>query len=142
MGWKVVVDVDDYEEELEGQNVGWQSGLWQAEPVDEHGVSPSIEVSRLESRRPITTTGLYLAQKPPREDLRWATRPRGPFLLDGLEAVRFYGIWTDTEEPAYDFSTYMADRSTGWVIECWIESTKTSEARPLFQQIVSGFRRI
>ncbi len=141
-GWKVVVDVDDYEEEPEGQNVGWQSGHWQAEPLDEHDVNASTEVSKFEDRRPTTTHEFYLAQRPSREYLEWATRPPATFRADGLEAIRFYCLWAGTEEPAYQFSAYMADHRTGWIIECWMASTKTSETRPLFQRIVSSFRRI
>ena len=139
---EVLDDVEGYEEEAqrEGTKLGRQLGWWRAEGnVFDH--SPSVEVSKFKCHQPISALGRYRLQKPSSDLLAWATRLHRPIVVDGMNALRFYCIWSEVDEPAYELSTYMTDGLAAWVIECWSSNSKIDELRPVFERIVLSFHR-
>jgi hypothetical protein len=116
------------------------SGYWLTQPEHEN---IAVEVSKFELREPMSSEELYLLQKPGQKNLQWGTRPHRHFSVDGMDAVRFYCIWTWTGVGwnEHQFSTYMAEGLTGWVIDCWSEVMKKDDLKPLFERIISSFKR-
>jgi len=118
---------------------GFQVGYWSASSGETQELA-AVEVTKFHFRQGMTAVELYKAEKPEPDDLSSGTRPRQTFAVDGMEAVRFYCLWRDTDNA--QFSTYAVDGLTGWVIDCWSNLDDPFRLRPLFQRIVSTFHRL
>lgn len=123
---------------------GWQVGYFSASPKNGDGESElQVEVTKFSFREPLSSLELYYAEKPEKENIsQIPTRRDKKWTIDGMAAIKAYYIWNIGGEEPCQFSSYLADGSDGWAIDCWSPKEKRHILRPLFHKIISSFRRI
>jgi hypothetical protein len=120
--------------------MGWQAGYWSASPAEDQHLQ--VEVSKFSLRGALTSVELYQADMLGHEGLFSGRRPPHKFKIDGMDAIRYYGIYMEPKESCQKFSVYMSDGKTGWVIDCWCDADSMFRLRLLFHRIVGSFSRV
>jgi hypothetical protein len=102
--------------------------------------SPEIEISRYQLKRPLDAISFYAASKPSQSALSQGKRPSHVYLIDGMEAIRFYCQFAG--EPARKAFFYFAAADTiGWQFDCWADTSHFDRLKPIFIQITESFQR-
>ncbi len=129
------------EDVTRAQLLGTRVAYLRAESPAEPG-TPEVEVARYRFRQPLQAIDFYEAAKPSRTVLLWGTRPSTTYKIDGMDAIRFYALYTDKPLNLKVVFHYAVAGETGWEISCWGDEQSFEILKPTFLRIAESLHRL
>lgn len=107
---------------------------------------PSIEIVLLSLPQPMEAIELYKLTKPPHHFTPTGSRPKSGISVDGLLGVKYFFSYVVPEENKkykwYRFlRVFLSENTDAWMISCSCSSEKFIQYRPVFDRIISSFKR-